>query len=267
MFSPMKSLLAAAAALAAFSAGPAQAGELASHRAAYQVRLAQASDGVAITHASGQIAYGVEKVCGGWLLAQTGTMNLHLPSGDVIPQTLHYSSWEADDAASYRFSVTAEGNSAETLLGTAEIQPGAEGRANFRRPEAVEFPLPKDTRFPVAHTYFLIERARAGASQAESYIFEGTAVEGAKLLVAFISPLSAEAKAVVAELGGDLLGRPGWNFRLAYFDPQSQTGEPLYEVEADMLDNGVAPRWVLDYGAYAVEMNLSKIEPLAKPDC
>lgn len=244
-----------------------QAMELASHRAVYSVSLAVSSNTVAVTAASGQVAYGVEKVCGGWLTAQTGTMNLQLSSGEVMPQTLHYSSWEADNGHQYRFSVKTEGNGEEVILGTAQISPGADGTANFSRPEATQFTLPQGTLFPVSHTEFAIEAARAGNTQAETYIFEGTQVEGAKLLIAFISPLSNEAKAVQEKLGGELLSRSGWNFRLAYFDPKSQTGEPLYEVEADLLDNGVALRWILDYEAYAVEMKLNKIERLVKPDC
>lgn len=240
---------------------------LASHRAAYNVGLAWARDGVGIENATGQVAYGVEKSCDGWILAQTGTMNLHLPTGAVAAQTLHYSSWEADDSTRYRFSVAAEGGDAEIILGNAEIQPGADGWVRFSRPEPLDVKLPAGTLFPVQHTKFLIERARAGKPQAESYIFEGTEVGDVKLVVAFINPLGEAAKAVMKKVGGPLLNRPGWSFRLAYFDPQDQTGEPLYEVEADMLDNGIAPRWVLDYGDYAIEMDITKIESLPKPDC
>lgn len=241
--------------------------ELVSHRAAYGVSLASARDGVPLEAISGQIAYGIEKVCGGWLLAQSGTMNMQLPTGKVVPETMQFSSWESDDARNFRFTVKAEGNSSKVILGTAEIDAGGAAVANFSRPEAKRFDLPKGTLFPMSHTAFMIDAARAGKSQAESYIFEGTDVEGAKLLVAFISPLSNDAKTVMNALGGNLLGRPGWNYRLAYFDPKSQAGVPLYEVEVDLLDNGVAPRWVLDYGAYAVEMKLNKIEPMTKPKC
>lgn len=242
--------------------------EQASHRAAYEVSLDSIREDVAISSVSGKIAYGVEKVCGGWLMAQSGTMNLHLPSGETLPQTMHFSSWESDDASQYRFTMKSEGDGGETLLGTAHMPAGAPGKANFTHPEAAQFALPKGTLFPTAHTAFLIASARAGKTQVESLVFEGTEVKGAKLLVAFISPLSDAAKAVQASLSDQtLVARPGWTFRLAYFDPQSQTGEPLYEVEADQLDNGVSLRWVLDYGSYAVEMKLNKIEPLSKPGC
>lgn len=246
---------------------PVKASDLAAHRAVYGVSLGENRDATGLNTVSGNIAYGVEKVCDGWLLAQSGTMNMHLPSGAVASQQLHYSSWEADDGSTYRFTVTTEGDGQDVILGDAEIQPGQKGVARYRRPEPLEYELPPGTLFPVSHTLFMIEAARAGKTQVQSHIFEGTEVEGAKLLVVFISPMSKTARDVVNEVGGGVLGRPGWNFRLAYFDPADQSGQPLYEIEADMLDNGVAPRWVLDYGAFTVEMKISKIEGLPRPDC
>lgn len=263
--------IAAGAALCVLSAMPmaatSQEPGLVPHKAVYTVRLDETRGGVGLEAVSGSIAYGVQKTCGGWVLAQSGTMNMHLPTGDVFPQTLHYSSWESDDATSYRFSVTTEGDGGEVILGSASVTPGQGGEAVYQRPEHAAYPLPADTLFPVAHTQFMIQSALAAKTQVHSHIFEGTEVEGAKLLVVFISPLSDKGRAAIDALGEDLVKRPGWNFRLAYFDPTDQSGEPLYEIEADMLDNGIAPRWVLDYGDFSVIMQIAKIQGEALPDC
>ena len=249
----------------ALAAGPGSG--LAPHKAVYAVSLGESRDRSGISAASGNILYGVQKVCDGWVVAQSGTMNMHLPSGGVVSQVLHYSSWESNDGERYRFTVTSEGQDQEVILGSASITRGQGGEATYQRPEQAVYPLPSDTLFPVTHTRFMIDSARAGKTQVQSHIFEGTEVEGAKLLVVFISPMSDAGQAVVDSVGGDLFDRPGWNFRLAYFDPADQTGEPLYEIEADMLDNGVAPRWVLDYGSYSVVMKIAKIERQAMPNC
>ena len=237
------------------------------HKAVYAIGLGESREQGGVSGASGSIAYGVQKVCGGWVLAQSGTMNIHLPSGVAVPQVLHYSSWEADDGNQYRFTVTTEGQNQEIILGQAAKSPGKGGKATYERPERMAYDLPADTLFPVAHTRFMIDSARAGKTQVQSHIFEGTEVEGAKLLVVFISSMTDQAKAVIENVGGDILDRPGWNFRLAYFDPADQSGEPLYEIEADMLDNGIAPRWVLDYGSYSVVMTIAKIQAEGRPDC
>lgn len=245
---------------------PVGAVELAAYQAGYTVHLGKTRDAAAISAVTGQIAYGVEKICDGWLFQQSGTMNMHLPDGKIIPQVMNFSSIET--GSKYQFSVSTEGIGKEVILGRAEMgADGKPGEAVFSRPEKKTFTLPADTLFPAAHTRFMIEGAMAGKLQLESHIFEGTDVDAAKLLVVFVSPMSDQGKAIVNKLGGELKNHAGWNFRLAYFDPKSQTGEPLYEVGVDQLDNGIALRWVLDYGSYGVEMNMVKVEILDKPDC
>jgi len=245
---------------------PAGAAPLVGYQAGYSVHLSSARDASSISAVTGKIAYGVEKLCDGWLFQQSGSMNMHLPDGNVLPQVMNFSSIET--GAKYQFSVSTEGIGKEVILGRAEMgAEGQPGQATFSRPEKKSFTLPADTLFPAAHTRFMIDAAEAGKYQLKSHIFEGTDVDEAKLLVVFVSPMSDQGKAVIKRLGGDLKNHAGWNFRLAYFDPKSQTGEPLYEVGVDQLDNGVALRWVLDYGTHAVEMKMVKVETLDNPDC
>lgn len=243
----------------------AAAAELASHQAGYTIMVDESRD-ASVTAVSGQVVLVQQRVCEGWLQQQNNVMNMHLPTGDVIPQSVNFSSLESGNT--YRFSTKVGGSENSSAMGRAEMPAGGgAGTAVYDRPKDINFVLPPDTLFPVAHTQFLIDGATSGKTQLQSHIFEGAQVEGAKLLVAFVTPLSARGLSVVDTVGGDLLHRPGWNFRLAYFDPASQTGEPLYEVEVDLLDNGVAVRWVLDYGTFSVEMKLGKVEAMAPPHC
>ncbi|MBF0247704.1 MAG: DUF1849 family protein [Alphaproteobacteria bacterium] len=244
--------------------------DLASFRAIYDIRLAQAHGGAGVGAVTGRIVYGVEKTCDAWIINQTGLMRLQMLEGDTLDQPLNFSSWEADDGAHYRFSVPADGDHDEAILGSADMKPTG-GTVVFTRPSAEIFDLPAGTVFPVQHTRHVIEQARAGTRQFQNTIFEGTDVEGAKLLVTFISPLAKGVRAAVKKALGEsvdpALDHPGWNFRMAYFDPANRTGEPLYEIEADYLDNGVPLRWLLDYGPYSVEMILGGFETLPPPEC
>lgn len=263
MLPPLKGILAACICVA--SASGAWAAELVSHQAGYTVVMDENRD-ASVTAVSGHVVLGLKQVCEGWVQEQRNVMNVHLPSGDVVPQSVSFSSLESGNM--YRFTTKVGGAGSESTLGRAEMPAGGGvGRAVFGRPKDTNFVLPPGTLFPIAHTRFLIDGAKAGKGQLQSHIFEGAEVEGAKLLVAFISPLSDNAKAVADTVGSDLLRTAGWNFRLAYFDPTNRTGEPLYEVEVDLLDNGVAMRWVLDYGTFSVEMKLAKVEAVAPPDC
>jgi len=270
MFSSYKVAFACAcSAIAILSFGAAAHAEnLLSYRAVYDVRLVDAKPGANVAAASGQIAYGVKKTCDGWLVNQSGTMYLQTSEGDVIPQTLNFSSWEADDASQYRFTVMGDQGDDDVILGGAKMTKTRDsGEAQFVRPEAVTFSLPAGTMFPIEHTKHILAQAARGISQFENSVFEGTDIEGAKLLVTFVSAISTRSQALSDQFKSQALKRPGWNFRLAYFEPTSQTGEPMYEIEADYLDNGIPVRWMLDYGDFTVEMAMSKMEVLPKPDC
>ncbi|MCK5444472.1 MAG: DUF1849 family protein [Rhodospirillaceae bacterium] len=243
---------------------PASAGavELKAHRAAYDIRMADQSGDSTVVGISGRVLYALEKVCGGWILQQEHAMAFELENGNVVPEYISYSSWESEDGTRFRFSSNSSDNSEGNILGDA-IMGDASGEAIFKRPEETVFDLPKGTLFPTAHTRQLLEHALAGNIQHNATTFEGAELEGAKRIVAFISPLKAKHRKKL----GALVEGPGWTFRLAYFDLANPSPEPMYEVEADLLSNGIATRWLLDFGDYSAEMNLVKIEALRPSAC
>ncbi len=237
--------------------------DLVAHRAAYEIRLGEQKDSNSgVVDVSGRVVYGLKKTCGGWIMEQDHAMNIHLQNGKAVPDRVQFSSWEADDASRYQYSMSSASSAESGILGNATMGNGG-GKAVFQKPESATFALPAGTLFPLAHSRALLAHARNGESQFNATVFEGTGVEAAKLLVAFISPL-AEGKWRQLD---PLLRVPGWTVRMAYFDPASQASEPLYEVEADFLENGIAPRWLLDYGSFTVEMNIRKIEALPQSGC
>lgn len=248
--------------------GEVWAASMASYRAVYDIRLNEAKRGSNVSAASGKLAYGVKKTCDGWLVSQSGAMYLQTTTGEVLTQPLTFSSWESADGAEYRFTSMDDPEGGDVILGAARRSKDAKGgQAEFSKPQAAQFTLPTGTMFPVEHTVHILRQAAAGKSQFQNMVFEGVSVEGAKLLVTFVSAMSGQALDAAKRLSQKELNRPGWNFRLAYFDVESQTGEPMYEIEADYLDNGIPVRWLLDYGDFTVEMGMSKIEFLPEPDC
>ncbi|MBL4614708.1 MAG: DUF1849 family protein [Magnetovibrio sp.] len=276
MLNPIKVIAPLAAVAGLFTAfvEGAQAANLVSYRAIYDVRLADAKRGSNISAATGQIAYGVKEACDSWLANQSSNMYLQTTNGDVIPQVVSFSSWESRDGKHYRFIGTDDGDEEGDIFGSAKMPQGngpdngtGVGEARFSKPQDAIFKLPSGTMFPVQHTKHILKQARDGQTQFQNMVFEGIDVEGAKLLVTFVSPLSERARDLSKQFSAQALNRPGWNFRLAYFDPTSQTGVPMYEIEADYLDNGVPIRWLMDYGDFTIEMSVSKIEILPRPDC
>ncbi len=241
------------------------AANLVSYRAVYDIRMASAKPGAGFASASGQLAYGVKQACDAWLVNQAGTTHVETTDGDVISWPMNFSSWESSDGAHYRFTVMGDDVS-PTILGGARM--GADGgEAKFSKPEAAVFALSSDTLFPMVHTAYILDQAGQGKTQLQNMVFEGISVEGSKLLVTFVSTLSKRAGTIAGRFNLDAVKRPGWTFRLAYFDPVSRASEPMYEIEADYLDNGIPVRWMIDYGDYVLEMDMTKIEILPRPDC
>lgn len=249
--------------------GTAVAGTMASYRAIYDVRLADAGKNKNLAGITGRIVYNFQKVCGGWVLQQESAMELQLLDGDTVPDYTSFSSWEADDGTRYRFSLSRNGDDSLTILGEANIGPTG-GTASFQKPEQTNIKLPAGVLFPVAHTKEMILRAERGETQFNATTFEGTEVEGAKLISSFISKLSPGTdggKKTNETIISKPADRPGWMVHIAYFDPNQPTPEPIYEIEVDLLDNGVARRWLMGYGSYGAEMILKQIESIPDHDC
>jgi hypothetical protein len=119
--------------------------------------------------------------------------------------------------------------------------------------------------FPSAHTIFLIDRARAGATFVSRQVFDGSTEENAVQVSAVIAA-KPTADRTSAKLD-PLLERPGWRVRLAFFPADAKADVPDYELGMVLLDNGVSRDMVIDYGEYTVRAKLDDIEPLAKPGC
>ena len=243
------------------------ASPLASYRAIYDVRLAQKHGDSGLAGISGRIVYKFQKVCGGWVLQQESAMELQLAEGGSVSDYTAFSSWEADDGSRYRYSLSRNKDPEQTILGDASMGVNG-GVASFQKPEVAQFNLPKGALFPVAHTKEMIARAEKGETQFNAITFEGTEVEGVKLISAFISKLSRANDENSNNLSvGELADRPGWMVHIAYFDPEIPTPEPIYEIEVDLLDNGIAKRWLLGYGSYGAEMILKKVESIPASEC
>lgn len=258
-------VLALGLSLAAAGAG---ALEIASHRGFYALKLSSARQGGAFVDARGGLDMTIEKTCDGWLLSQDLAMELATAQGDQVRQAVRYSGWESLDSAQYRFiSKTRTDRTQKDTKGTARAGAGDKpGEAVFENKQTRKVSLPPGTRFPIAHAVWLIERALAGVHQAPSVVFDGTDGEGPQRVAAFIGR-KIEAKDHGRAALGALADQAGWTMRLAFFPEDGTEASPEYEMEILQLANGVAPRMVIDYRDFSVELEIQKIEPIATPSC
>ncbi len=259
--------LAAALAVALGSAAPAAA-ELVPHRAIYSVKLGSVRANAGLVDVRGAAKIALEKTCDGWITTEEITMEMGTAVGGIINQDSRVAGWESLDGTSYRFAVRnvtgrqVEGFKGEARLGAA----GKPGRATFKVLAGKTMALPEGTLFPAGYTAWLIERALAGDRQAPRTVFDGADGQGPRKVIAFIGRRVESGEHGKKGLGA-LVQRPGWNVRMAFYPLDSRAPAPEYEIEVLQLDNGVAPRVMLDYPQMTVIMTMEKIETIPAPRC
>lgn len=251
--------------------------ELVGHKAFYSLGPGHFANGGDFTGVSGNMELSLEVDCNGWTMSQTLQMNLQLADGNEIRQFHRYTGRESDDGTGFDFSSSSKiGGSHEEFRGRAVMDRAGSsgsvgaGNAVFRIPEGRKLPLPQNTRFPLGHTRYLIDRAKAGDHLAAATVFDGADDSGPQQVSAFIGRKQFARDVIgkdVALALGALADSPGWKIRMAFYKLDSQQALPEYEVEALQLENGVAPWLLLDYHDFSVVLRMNKLEEILPPKC
>ncbi|MEO5337275.1 MAG: cell envelope integrity EipB family protein [Magnetospirillum sp. WYHS-4] len=251
--------------LAVAGGGAAAAADLASYKASYTVKTATIRKGSPFVAVTGAMTYATEKACDGWVTHQEMTLSMAAVDGSVVQQDFSLSSWESFDGGRYRFVVRSRvDDEEETFRGRALLSgPAGGGEAIYSEPENHTFPLPANTLFPMRQTAMIIDRAGKERGHVPHVTFDGTDGGGVHEAVVYIG----QRIEALPEVADPLLARPGWLVRLSYYSPDEPALAPEYEVEALQLDNGLAPRLILDYQDFSAQMILEKLEPLPEPHC
>lgn len=241
--------------------GPAAA-ELAAHRATYDLSLGTLRSGSEIADVRGTLAFSLSDACDGWTVEERYQLRFLYPAGDEVEMATTFVTWEAKDGGTYRFNFrkVMNGEVEEEMRGEADAGAGV---VRYARPEGSELALPPGVVFPTAHTIALIEEARSGGKFLSAMVFDGSDASGWTEIGAAIG-LGRTAEAGEA---GALTGGGFWPVRMAFFPPDAQEAAPDYEMEIDLLENGVARSVLVDYGGFTVSATLREVEALPGPSC
>ncbi len=233
------------------AAGPAAAADLAPHRAFYKgtLEVNRGGTGGGAMAASGSMATSLERACDGWITSAQSIVDATLENGQVARQDLRFASWESLDGAAYRFTSRQRVGEVELgFKGSARAGgPAGRGEVEYTQPAKKTIPLPPATVFPTAYLISLIAKAEAGARQEEGMMFEGAGGTGPQRAAAFIGAKHPPAADAAARLG-PLAARPGWRMQIGYYEPDSRSPSPDYEIEVLQLDNGVVTEMVMTMG-------------------
>ncbi len=263
----------------AMGAGPAAAGELAPHRAVYEMTLERASTSSGIGELAGRMVYELTgATCSGYHQTMRLVTRIVDREGAIQMNDLRTTSFEADKGTELDFDIRQFRNKdlAEATEGEARRKSTGSGiEVRLKKPKAAKLDLTGEVLFPMQHSLRLLDRARAGERSFVAQLYDGSE-EGSRVYdtTAFIGArLSPEA--IGAGLAHTLAARktltalPTWPVAMSYYDAKDgqQDAIPSYELSFRFHDNGVTSSLVIDYGDFAIRGELSELTMLPATPC
>src|SRR5215467_12607185 len=271
-----KSIVAALLATAAVIGGfPAQrvaaltpAGELVSHRAIYELKLAHTRGNSPAVAARGRILYDFSgNSCDGYALQFRQVSELDNGEGKVTLSDLRSTTWE--DGAAKKFIFKSQNYLNETLLdsvdGEAERQRDKVA-VTLNQPAAKTFDLEAGMVFPTDHMRRIIAAAREGKNILELPVYDGSE-KGEKVydtLTVIGAEIAPNERVPNDAAAGQqaLAGLKRWPVTVSYFDKTTRSGDqaPVYAIKFEVYENGVSRALMLDYNDFAISGELTAIE-------
>ena len=244
---------------------------LTNHRAVYDLSLARSTGTRAVEGVRGRIVIDFSgDACRGYTM-QTRQVTM-LNSGESGDRTsdLRSTTFENGDGKSFRFRTTTILNNAPSpaVDGTAEA--GDALKVKLKEPKRDQFQAEGTVLFPIHHMIRLIEAAKAGQTTVPAKVFDGSD-DGRKVydtLAIIGRPNAAPAADTERDKPlreGDHAGMRRWPVTLSYFTPGEGERTPIYTLTFDLYEDGVSGRLHLDYGDFAIDGNMSRLD-LAKLD-
>jgi hypothetical protein len=240
---------------------PAAAGEIAAHRALYQVTMVGPAQN--IDDAVGLLSVEISRSCDQWTYSQRFELKLIQEGAGLGDFSFRLTAWESLDGNRYGFrSTTSQGDEAGVkLVGRGEIAPDGAGLAKYTEPAAFERPLPVGVLFPIGWLKAGLAASEAGKKRFSGHVFMGAAPDEPLRVNSIIVATDAVSQ------GEALLQGPRWRHLSAFYN-QTSAEVPEYEAEETVLANGVLAGALMRYPTYALQVKLQRIEALPGPsDC
>lgn len=247
---------------------------LASHRAAYDISLADSSgptpsSAVTPISATGLIAYEFRgSSCEGYTSNFRQLTEMERSEGEPVSMQVNAMSFEEANGKSMRFQIDSRGlQDTPPVAGTATRGANDELRVVLTKPSAQTLDFGRDVLFPTQHIERLIEAAKHGGGATQARVYDGSDT-GAKIF-ATLSVVGKEATKPDEDVqaASALGGVRRWPVVISYFDEAKTDAPPDYTLSFDLYENGVSGTLKLDYGAFALRARLRKLEILPTSAC
>jgi hypothetical protein len=241
--------------------------EFASHRAVYELTLAQ-SRGNSTVAARGRILYDFSgSACEGYALQFRQVSELDNGEGKVTLSDLRSTTWE--DGTAKKFIFKSQNYLNETMVDTVDGQAERQGNGvavSLTKPADKKFDLEAAIAFPTEHMRRIIEATREGKTILEIPIYDGSD-KGEKVyntLTVIGREIAPNERVPTDAAAGKraLAALRRWPVTVSYFDKASPTGDqsPVYSIAFELYENGVSRALMLDYNDFSIRGELTSID-------
>jgi hypothetical protein len=247
---------------------------LASHRAAYDISLADSSGPIPSSAqtpvaATGLIAYEFRgSACEGYTSNFRQMTEMERSEGEPVSMQVNAMSFEEANGKSMRFQIDSQGQQdTPPVAGTATRGADDDLRVVLTKPKAQTLDFGHEVLFPTQHIERLIEAAKHGGGPMQARVYDGSDT-GAKIF-ATMSVVGKEATKPDedTQTASALGGIRRWPVVISYFNEAATDAPPEYTLSFDLYENGVSGSLKLDYGAFALRARLRKLEILPTISC
>ena len=247
---------------------------LAGHRAAYDISLADSSGPMPSSAqtpvaATGLIAYEFHgSACEGYTSNFRQMTEMERSEGEPISMQVNAMSFEEANWKSMHFQIDSQGaQDTPPVVGTATRGADDDLRVVLTKPNPQTIDFGHEVLFPTQHIEHLIEAAKNGGGAMQARVYDGSDT-GAKIF-STMSVIGKEATKPTedAETASALSGIRRWPVVISYFNEAATDAPPEYTLSFDLYENGVSGSLKLDYGAFALNARLRKLEILPTTAC
>ncbi len=249
--------------------------ELASHRAIYELKLAETRGNSSTVSARGRILYDFSgSACEGYALQFRQVSELDNGEGKVTLSDLRSTSWE--DGAAAKLIYQSQNYVNETLIDTVDGHADRQADkvvVSLRKPVDKTFDLESMVAFPTEHMRRIIEAARADKTILELPVYDGSD-KGEKIyntLTVIGRAIAPNERAPTDAAAGNaaLAGLTRWPVTVSYFDRAANPGDqvPVYSIKFELYENGISRALMLDYNDFAISGELTSIEIRESKPC
>lgn len=249
--------------------GWAQAPVMASYRAVYDLSLANASGARGVETARGRIALEFTgSACEGYALNFRQVTDLS--GGDIGRKVsdMRSTTFEDGEGKTFRFKTeTRDGQQpSEATDGVAE-RSDRKITVSLKKPKPAKLTF-DDAAFPTQHLRELVQSARAGMRTYARRVYDGS--DDSKEAYDTFAVIGAERRggdtleADVVKAGWDKVAR--WPVSISFFEP-GKNDNPAYIISYELFDNGFGRALKLDYGTFAFDGKLAKLELIETKSC